>query len=466
MHVVVIGAGITGLIAARRLVAAGVDVTVLERSDRLGGQLHTQLVGGRPVDLGAEALVTGMPGSLTLIDELGLADEVVFAERGTTWIWTARGLRPLPEGFGPAGPTRLWPMLTSRMLSPTGALRAGMEPFVPRGRNGEDEAVGRFLDRRFGRQVTDRLVDPLLGGLHSGDVRRLSLQAATPQLAALTARHRSLLLRRRNGSARHGFATIRGGMARLVARLADDLQDPGGPADGDRRGAADLHLDVEVVAIARAGSRTVVATSDGVLCEADGVVLAAPAAAAAHLVGAASPQAAEPLGGFRAASVAVAVVSYPDDHVASLPAFEGTGMLVASGEGHLLKAATFVSSKWPHQADGAGFLVRLSAGRMGDERAQSLDDDTLVARLHGELARATGLRAEPELAHVHRWTRTMPQLEVGHRERLDAARAALARDLPGVVLAGAAYDGPGIAGCLRSGAAAADQVTSAARAST
>lgn len=462
MHVVVIGAGITGLAAARRLIAAGVDVTVLERSGRLGGQLHTVVLGGRRVDVGAEAVVTGVPGSLALVEELGLSDEVVSAERGTTWIWTARGLRRLPEGFGPAGPSRLWPMLTSRMLSPTGALRAGMEPLVPRGRNGDDEAVGRFLDRRFGRQVTDRLVDPLLGGLHSGDVRRLSLQAATPQLAALTARHRSLLLRRRNGSAKLGFATVRGGMARLVARLADDLQDPAGPADGGRRGIADLHLDVEVVALARAGSRTVVATSDGVTRQVDGVVLAAPAAAAAHLVGAASPQAAEILGGFRAASVAVAVVAYPVDHVASLPAFEGTGMLVPSGERHLLKAATFVSSKWPHQADGEGFLVRLSSGRMGDDRAQLLDDADLVARLHGELARATGLRAEPEFAHVHRWVRTMPQLEVGHRERLGAARAALANDLPGVVLAGAAYDGPGIAACLRSGATAADQVTSAA----
>jgi protoporphyrinogen/coproporphyrinogen III oxidase len=446
VSIAVVGGGITGLTAARRLVAAGAEVTVLEASERLGGQLHALEVQGHRVDVGAEAVYTAAPGPLELLQELGLDDEVVPAAPGTTWIWTERGLRPLPAGFGPAGPSRLRPVLTARVLSPAGILRAGLEPLLPRTPVDEDLAVGTFLERRFGREVTDRLVDPLLGGLHAGDVRRLSLRAATPPLAHLASSRRSLLVGRSRPPSRSGpaFLTLRDGMATLPDRMAEGLP-------------LTLRLDTPVAQVTRVGDRLAVVTDGGATTVVDGVVLAVPARVAAEVTAGPSPDAALGLGQLRAASVAVAVLAYPAT-AATTPALRGTGLLVPSDARRLLKAATFVSTKWPHHDDGEHVLVRASAGRAGDDRVQRLTDDEVVDRLTAELRDAVGLHVAPVAARVQRWPSSLPQLEVGHLDRLAAIRAALERDLPGVELAGAPYEGPGLAACLRSGVRAADRL--------
>ena len=440
----VIGAGITGLVAARQLAAAGAQVIVLERTDRVGGQLQDATVAGHRVDVGAESVFTAAPGPLELVEELGLADELVGARRATTWIRTRRGLRALPEGFTPAGPSRLGPVLRSRVLSPAGMLRAGLEPLVPAARERGDLAVGAYLERRFGREVVDRLVDPLLGGLHAGDVRTLSLEAATPQLAALAAGHRSLLLRRRPApAAGPAFVTLTSGMATLTTRLAATT--PG----------LELQFGADVNQVERVGGSLQLSLSGGRTIGVDGVVVATPASIAAQLLAEGSPAAADELQQLRAASVVVTALAYPAA-AAEVPAIaNGTGILVPSTNPQLLKAATFLSTKWPHHRHDGHVLIRASAGRAGDDRAIQLDDDRLVAQLHRELADATGLAVAPIDATVRRWPATMPQLEVGHRARLATIRSALTRDLPGVVVAGAPYHGPGLSSCLRSAADAA-----------
>lgn len=437
--VAVVGAGITGLAAARRLAAAGAQVTVYESAPTVGGQLSSVELAGQRVDVGAESVFTAAPGPLELIEELGLSQRLIAANEATTWIWTHRGLKPLPEGFTPAGPSRLGPVLASGVLSPAGMLRAGLEPLVPARRDDGDLAVGTYLDRRFGREVTDRLVDPLLGGLHSGDVRRLSLRSATPQLAALAARHRSLLLRRR-GPARSGpaFVTLADGMAALPRHLAASLGD------------VEVVTGTRVSHLRRRGARTELATDDGRVLGFDAVVLALPARAAARLVAEASPYARVVLDGLRAASVAVTVLAYPAAAATTPAIAAGSGLLVPSRSRRLLKAATFLSTKWPHHVATDRVLVRASAGRADDARVQLLDDAQLVERLHTDLAEATGLDHDPLGSVVQRWPSTMPQLEVGHADRVAEVTRALAADLPGVALAGSAYLGPGLSACLRS----------------
>ncbi len=441
--VAVVGAGITGLVAARRLAATGTRVIVLERAERVGGQLEDATVAGHRVDVGAESVFTAAPGPLELVEELGLSDELVGARRATTWIWTRRGLRALPEGFTPAGPSRLGPVLRSRVLSPLGMLRAGLEPLVPAAGDHGDRSVGEELERRFGREVVDRLVDPLLGGLHAGDVRTLSLEAATPQLAALTAKHRSLLLRRRPAPpAGPAFVTLTSGMGTVTARLVASAPE------------VEVRLGAEVTQVERVGGSLQLSLSGGRTLAVDGVVVATPANIAARLLSEGSPTAAGELGRLRAASVVVTALAYPAA-AAEVPAIaHGTGILVPSSHPQLLKAATFLSTKWPHHAAADQVLIRASAGRAGDDRAIRLDDDRLVAQLHRELADATGLTVAPVDATVRRWPTTMPQLEVGHRARLATIRSALTRDLPGVVVAGAPYHGPGLSSCLRSAAIA------------
>lgn len=445
---VVVGGGAAGVAAARRLVAAGMPVTLMEAGERLGGSVRTVQFAGTRVDVGAEALHTGAPDPLKLVAELGLEDQLVTSGTGPTWIFAGDRLRPLPAGVGPAGPTRLRPLLRARLLTPVGMLRAALEPVVPAGPGGRDRAVGEVLAGRFGREVVDRIVDPLLGGLHAGDVRRLSLEAATPQLAALLSRHRSVLLaaRARPMSAPHGFVTLRGGLERLFAAARDDF-------------VGDVWSSTTALCVVESpgpGGRYRVETDAGDL-PADVVILAVPPRPAARLLARLAPETSPVLGQLRSASVSVVLFAYPGE-TAELPALRGTGILMPSSSPRLLKAATFLTTKWPHLSS-PHVLVRASTGRAGDLRAERLDDDALVTRLVDDLHDLVGLPIEPLEHRVIRWPHAMPQLEVGHRERLSTLRAALARH-PGVAVAGSAYDGVGLASAVRSGVSAAENAIS------
>lgn len=434
--VTVVGGGITGLLTAAHLADAGVRVTVLEGRHTVGGQIRSIALAGSRVDVGAESLHLGAPGVLELLRRVGLDGDLVDAESSTTWVATRRGLRTLPAGMGPAGPTRLWPVATSRVLSPAGLLRAAAEPFLPDTRPWGDVAVGTYLTRRFGRQLTQRLVDPLLGNLHAGDVHRLSLAAAAPQLDAAARRSRSLVLDRRRQpiTAPPRFVTVAGGLRRITDRLATDPR-------------VDVRCSTPVVALAGRPDGYDVATEAGPPLRADAVVLAVPAAAAARLVASLDRPASRLLGDLETASVVTAVVAYRTGDVDRSPVGRANGLLVPSGSGRILKAATFLSHKWAHLATDGTTLVRLSAGRAGEDHIARLTDDELLAALVADLADLTGLTATPTAAVVERWPDTMPQLVTGHQQTMAAVRRRLAGHR--ITLAGAAYDGVGIASCIR-----------------
>jgi oxygen-dependent protoporphyrinogen oxidase len=442
-HVVVIGGGMAGVCAARYLDDNGARVTVLEARPELGGCVRTVPFAGTYVDVGAEALYTAAPDPMRLVDELGMATDLVGAAGGRTLIDTPNGLRPLPAGVGPAGPTRLAPLLTGRLLGPAGLLRASIEPFLA-STHTDDRSVGEVLAHRFGRQVVDRIVDPLLGGLHAGDVDRLAVDAAAPQLAGLLASHRSIVLatRRRRSPAGHGFVTLSGGLGRLFDAASLQLSDRLRTATA-ARAVVDSH----------GGRERYRVQTDGETIEADGVVVAIPANVAAKVL---APLGIGPgLDEIRFASVSVVLIAYPAT-VTDRPALRSTGLLLRSTTDRLLRAATFLSTKWPHLQT-PHVLVRASAGRADDQRSNGLGDDELADQLAGDLADIAGLDVRPLAHHVTRWPAAMPQLEVGHTRRIRETRERLAAH-PGVALAGASYDGVGLGSAARSGFAAAKQV--------
>lgn len=484
-RVVVVGAGVSGLLSARRLRDQGCEVTVVEASERIGGHVRTIDLDGRHVDVGAESLHLGAPAARELVADLGLTDEVVAAGSAPSWLWTAKGRRVLPAGVGPAGPTRLRPVLRSGVLGLPALARAGLEPVLARtGARLPDDpevdvSVGDFVGGRFGAQVREAFVDPLLGGLHSGDVSRLSLRACTPSLVpAATSGHSLILksfspkrllstpdvLRRRRATpavARSGpppvmFASFAQGLSRLTEALAD---------------GGDVRLGRTVTRIERdeahgtttGSSRYVVYLDQGDPLAADAIVLAVPAPAAADLVRPHAPQTADRLADVTLASTATIVLGFRPADVASLEALTGNGILVPSRYGSTVKAATHLSTKWPHlvpPADSdASYLVRVSVGRAGSGEIDRLDDEELLARVRSDLQRFVGITAEPTLAHVQRWRVGLPQLEVGHVARLQRTRAELAEAMPGVVLAGASYDGVGLTACITSATSAAAEVT-------
>lgn len=405
----------------------------------IGGQVRTHTIVDRPVDVGAEALHLGAPGVAQLLADLGLDGRAIRPSHANTLLWTARGIRHLPAGVGPAGPSRLAPVLRSRVLTARGLGRAALEPLVPRGTVRADESVAELVSRRFGTEVTEQLVDPLLGGLHAGDVSRLSVRSATPQLAALSDRHRSLVLARRGRSAGGApeLVTFPSGMSELVRAL---VAHPG----VEVRTSAPVH---EVV---RRADGYRLRLADGTHADACAVAVAAPAHAAKRMLAPLLGDARRELDHLRAATVASVVVTFDPSDVADTAVAGATGLLVPSSTARTLKSATFLGSKWPHLAHPDHFLVRLSAGRAGEGTIDELDDAELLDRLLVDLAEATGLASAPLTAQVERWNRALAQLEVGHSERMQAVADALSSD-PRVVTVGSAYDGIGVATCLRAG---------------
>ncbi len=488
--VVVIGAGITGLVSARRLSLAGVPVILLEASDRIGGQLETVPFAGLPVEMGAEALYLAVPELRRLVAELGLGDRIVAAAPGATWLATDRGLRRLPAGVGPAGPARLRPVLRSGTLGPTALLRAAAEPWRARRPLPGDVSVADFVTHRFGRAVTETFVDPMMGSLHAGDVRRLSLAATSPLLAAANTARRSLvsenLIRlpglrwgRRSAAGQPGssapdragrsgadsagrsapgspvrppspmFGSLPGGLADLTARILDGTD-------------VDLRLNTPVTGLSLRADDGPFPTAVSVTTAHDeitasAVVVAVPAPPAATLVSGVDDGAARRLTGIPMASVATVAFAFRCADLAALPAFAGTGILLPSASGRTMKAAVFLSSKWRHLGGGDLALVRVSAGRARSDVADTLSDAELIAACRADLAALTGMTAHPVDVRVRRWPQTMPQLEIGHLELVDDARSRLATAGP-VVLAGASYDGVGVTSCVRSAEAAAASV--------
>ncbi|TFJ95416.1 queuine tRNA-ribosyltransferase [Platysternon megacephalum] len=455
-HIVVIGAGITGLTTAHHLTAAACRVTVLEASDRLGGLLHTRHLHGYTVDVGAEAMHVGSPAVSSLLAEVGLAESVATARRGTSWLWTSRGRRPLPAGVTPAGPTKLLPVLKSRVMSPLGLLRAGLEPVLPRPAlpAHHDVSVGDFVAGRFGREVAERLVDPLLGSLHAGDIKQLGLRSCAPSLVPAAESGRSLLRRRRptaaspaspapspavkRGPALMSFISWAAGLATVPEAIAQGL---------------DVRLNSAAASLVRQGEGWTVHCVDGTWVEADAVVLAVPLAVARRLL--AEHVDDSIFAGHSTASVATLVAAFPRTTLAAHGLGETNGLLIPSRHGSTLKAATFLSNKWDHFADAEHALVRMSVGRAGSEDVVTRADEAVADRALADLATFTGLRTTPEWVHVERWPHAMPQLTVGHTARLAALREALPA---GLVVAGASYDGLGITSCLVSAAQAATQL--------
>ena len=444
--VVVVGGGVAGLAAADRLTAAGVDVTLLEATDRLGGKVCTTSFAGRALDMGAEVVLTRDPGALELWRELSLDRDLVTPASSRAFVWTQHGLRPLPADALARMPGRFVDLLRSRLLSPLGLLRCGWDVIAPSHAPASDVAVGAMVRSRLGRQVLDRIVDPLLGGIHAGRCDTLSAQALAPQLVAALATGRGLARGLRAAGAPvdgPAFATIRRGLGSLVAALATRAQDSG----------ASMRLGVPATAVhTPSPGRVIVAQGDGDALEADACVVATPAGAAAQILTRAAPVAAAELAGIVHARAAIVALAYPAEALAGLPA--GTGFVTA-GDQRLVRACTWSSAKWEHLRGDPG-LVKAFVGRAGAP-PPALGDRELARAVHSELARAMELRHPPVAVRVQRFGAAIPQYFVGHPGRVHRIEAALP---PQIAVAGASYRGAGVVACVRSGHAAADRVLS------
>jgi len=463
--IAIIGAGIAGLAAAFFLHDEPAQVIVLDGAPEPGGKLAVAEVAGVRVDVGAEALLARRPEGTGLIEAAGLGGELVPAGTTAARIWSRGTMRPLPARQFMGVPADTSELAGTGLLSADGLARACREPELPAIERDGDVPVAGYVAARFGQEVVDRLVDPLLGGVYAGRSEELSFEATLPGLAEASRRHGTLsgaaaaLLPPRSAddgvNAGTGpprppvFSTLAGGLGTLPAALAAG-------SGAELRTSAMVR---ELVRTPRGWRLTIGSAHAPQWLDADAVILALPARPASRLLagvpGARAASAA--LGEISYASMAVVTLAYPRAAFPQLP--ETSGYLVPAVDGHPVKAVTFSSVKWPHLGQRAGDLVfvRCSLGRIGEEQVLQAGDAELATLAAADLAAATGVRGAPAASLVTRWGGALPQYTVGHLDRVARIQASLATQ-PRLAGCGAVYAGVGIPACIATARSAVDQV--------
>jgi len=437
-RVVIVGGGVTGLTAAYRLLADEVDVSVLEHDERLGGKILTERRDGFVLEGGPDGFLAAKAPGRELCEELGvpLVGSRVAGARASV-LWGGR-LHPLPDGLKGVIPTQIGPVLESGLFSPAGKARMLLGRALPAPRPGGDIALGVHVRRRFGRQIWERLVEPLATGVYAGDGDALSLRAAFPAFAATGgARGR-----------RDAPAPAPGGPAFLAPEPGlDALIDALRERIGEKRvltgsGASGITRDDQ-------GYRVTLDDRDAIPAHA--VIVATPARAAARLMNRLDPALAVELGAVPHTSTAVVTVAIPTASIGHLDV--GHGFVVPRASGSPVVACSVTSSKWPGRAPSEWTLVRTFIGRAGQPDPLAWDEDTLVELAREALRIGLAVDAEPSLTRVARWPAAMPQYLVGHLDRVDRIAARVAAH-PGLAVAGNFLRGIGIPDCIGSADAA------------
>ncbi len=450
VQVVVVGAGIAGLATAHELSRHGASFVVLERASRAGGVIFSEEIDGYTIDGGPDSLLIQKPAAITLCEEIGLGDRLVTTKPPRlAYIQREGRLHALPAGSILGIPTRFAPFARTRLFSWAGKLRMGAELFVPPRRNEDDESIGAFVTRRFGSEATTYLAEPLLAGIHAGDVNRLSVQALFPRFVDAERQSGSLLrafrVRNPQSAVRNGegaFKSLPGGLSEMVHALVRKL------------GEANVRLGTAVSAITGRGP-FLVRLSTGEAIEASAVVLATPAYVTSALTRDRDEEISRLSGEIEYASAATVALAFPRSSIAH--PLNGSGFVVPRIENTGLLAASWLSSKWPHRAPDGRVLLRTFVGGARDPRALEQSDKELISRSIAALLPLIGVRGEPLFARVYRWERGNAQHDVGHLARMAAIDRALARH-PGLFVTGSGFRGVGIPDCVADGRATAKRV--------
>ena len=456
-RIAIIGGGISGLSAAfalekHRRAGLAVEYALFESSPRLGGVLLTESIDGCLVEAGPDSFLTEKPWATDLCREVGLADQLIASNDRDrkTYILVNGRLVPMPDGLMFMVPTKMLPAIWSPLFSTRTKFRMMQEWFHPKRKSATDESVASFVERHYGREVVDRLADPLLSGVYGGQADKLSLCAVLPRFADMEASHgslgRAMLSARGKAAALSSkpiFTSLKNGMQQMADAVISHLP------------PATLHINTPVQAIQQQGASWLVSAgyaSD----QFDAVIISTSAPVAARL--GLPAQLTSALAAIEYTSSATVALAYNRQVRQSLP--PGFGFLVPHSEGRRLLAATFVHNKFPHRAPPDRALIRCFLGGAHHPAIVDQTDEEILSLATQELSQILNLTAKPLFTRIYKWKDAMAQYNVGHIERILAIEQAC-RDLPNLALAGNAYHGIGVPDCVRSGADAANRILQA-----
>lgn len=451
---IIVGGGITGLSAAYEFAKAGQPAILLESRPRLGGVIETETVEGCVLEGGPDSFLAAKTAGFDLIREVGLGSELIGSNDKSRVTYLVRGGRlvPMPDGLLMMVPTKILPMLASSILGWKTKIRMGLEYFRrPPTQEIPDRSVADFIADHYGRETVDYLAEPLLSGVYGGSVDRLSVNSVLTRFVELERQYGSLTRgvlaakREREKASANGpaslFQTLKGGLAQLTRELESRIR---GKIEIRQALAEGIETTPQGFSV-RAG---------GEALEASSVILATPAWAAGALLRDMDPRLAELLEGVDYSSSATVAIGFRRSECGAIP--PGFGFLVPACERRLLVACTFVGAKFPYRVPDGIVVMRCFVGGAGQEAVLELNDSEILQRIQGELQGLLGWTAQPMFTRIARWHRSMAQYTVGHGARLGSIRERL-QDLPGLYLAGNAYEGIGVPDCIRTGRQAASE---------
>lgn len=451
VDVAVVGGGISGLSAARAMCRQGVTVRLFEREPACGGVIRTDCAEGFVIDTGPDTLLTHKPAAVDLVHELGLeASLVAPLPRRTTYVLRRSALRTLPETSALGLPTGWRTVVDAQAFSWLGKLRMAAEALIPASPPPSDESIASFVRRRFGREAVTYVAEPVLAGIHRGDATKLSMQALFPFLADAERRHGSVARAWRRMPARAatgGSMTLRGGLDQIAARMFSELP-PGVGVTGTAVGAIERTRGFDLK------------LGNGASLTARAVILATPAYVTSGLTAALDPELSRLCGSIRYVPGLNVALGYRRDAVRH--PLEGWGFMVPAQQRCRVRSVSWVSSKWPDRAPAGHVLLRAALGTC-DAAVLDQPDRTLIEWAHGDLRDLMGITQGPVLARVYRRPQAMPQLEVGHLDRLAAIDRRLGL-IPGLFISAAGFRGIGLPDCINDARTAAERAAAYLRA--
>ncbi|MHC0036809.1 protoporphyrinogen oxidase [Pseudoneobacillus sp. C159] len=458
--VAIIGGGITGLATAFYIQKEAkeknlpIKIRLIEASPRLGGVIQTVKKDGFIIERGPDSILERKKSALKLIEDVGLADKVVHNTAGKSYILVNGKLHSIPEGSFMGIPTKVSPFVFSRLFSPLGKVRAACDFILPKGKPQADQSLGRFFRRRLGDEVVENLIEPLLSGIYAGNIDELSLMSLFPNFYQIEQEHRSLVIGlnktiptppknvQKQPTRKGMFISLTTGLEELVRRVEESLE------------TGTVSKGAGVDRVSREGDGYSIFLTNGEVEKVDSIVLAVNHFQTKKIL--ADYALISALNEMSSVSVANVAMAFPKSAIKQ--DIDSSGFVVSRNSDFQITACTWTHKKWPNTTPEGMALLRCYVGKPDDQQVVDLNDEEIIEIALNDLNKTMNITEKPIFHVVTRWKKTMPQYNVGHKERMERLKKSLSEELPGVFLAGSSFEGVGIPDCIDQGHAAVKKV--------
>jgi oxygen-dependent protoporphyrinogen oxidase len=455
-EVVIVGGGITGLSAAYELEKRNINYLLVEKENRLGGVIKTERKGDFIFEGGPDCFVSFKPWVEELAKELEIEDELICTkeENKGTYVYSRGKLHLLPEGLAELVPKDIKQFLFTSLLSTFGKARIVLEVLLPPKKNKEDETLASFVKRRFGKELLDKIAEPLIAGIHGSDPETMSLESTFPDFLKMEREFGSVtrgMLRKRREMKRKKnkknatfkipkktfFMSFKKGMQELTERLEEKIPNE------------KIILGNRVINLEKKNTGYLLTLKNGETIEARKVILATPAYISGKLVERIDPEIAQKLKEIPySSSITIPLVFKKDKFNHSL---KGFGVVVPKNEGRKVMAISWISSKWPHRVPERYVMLRVFMGGSQGKKLLSSPEKEILKTALEEVQAIMGVSAEPLDYEVFCFEKSMPQYTLGHKERISFIESRLQKLHSYLFITGGAFHGVGIGDCIREG---------------